>query len=82
MQVWDAVTGEQALALSGHTDSIFGIMFSPDGERLATASRDGTAKVWDAATGDELFTLASHTAEVVNVAYSRDRARLAPNKIR
>ena len=33
--------------------------WSPDGKRLATGSRDGTAKVWDAASGQELLTLKS-----------------------
>ena len=28
--------------------------FSPDGTRIVTGSRDGTAKVWDARTGQEL----------------------------
>ena len=35
--------------------------WSPDGTRLATGSRDGTAKVWDAAGGRELLTLKGHT---------------------
>jgi WD40 repeat protein len=36
------------LTLKGHTDSVLSVMFSPGGERLASASRDGTVKVWDA----------------------------------
>lgn len=30
-----------------HTDEIWGVAFSPDGQKVATASRDGTAKVLD-----------------------------------
>src|SRR5262249_44112015 len=52
--VWDARTGAQLLTLSGHRLAVF----SPDGARIVTASRDDrTAKVWDAATGAELLTL-------------------------
>ena len=28
--------------------------FSPDGQRIVTASQDGTARVWDAASGGQI----------------------------
>ena len=34
-----------------HSDAIEDICFSPDGQRIATASRDRTARVWDAVSG-------------------------------
>ena len=37
--------------LTGHTEAVWGVAFSPDGRLLATASDDGTARVWDPATG-------------------------------
>ena len=51
--------------------------WSPDGSRLATGSRDGTAKVWDAAGGQELLTLKGHTGVVTSVSWSPDGTRLA-----
>ena len=35
-------------------------VFSPDGARVVTASRDGTARLWDAATGAETAVLRGH----------------------
>jgi WD40 repeat protein len=45
------------LTLAGHTDVVYGGLFSPDETRLATSDINGVSKVWDAATGHELFTL-------------------------
>lgn len=65
------------LVLQGHADGVVSIAFSPDGIRLATASRDGTARVWDAGTGEEIFTFTRHTGVVTGVAFSPDGMRLA-----
>jgi WD40 repeat protein/transcriptional regulator with XRE-family HTH domain len=45
------------LSWSAHQSAIWALAYSEDGNRLASASDDGTAKVWDSATGEELFTL-------------------------
>jgi WD40 repeat protein len=60
------------LTLSGHTDPVRSVSFSPDGLFIATASADGTAKIWDARLGAELLTLSGHSGPVNSVAYSRD----------
>ena len=51
--------------------------FSPDGNRLASASQDQTVKVWDAQTGQETFSLKGHTDWVCSVAFRPDGKRLA-----
>src|SRR5205807_2605511 len=37
-KVWDATTGQELLSLRGHSSSVVGVVFSPDGTRLATTS--------------------------------------------
>lgn len=44
--------------------------YSPNGERLASASLDRTVKVWNAATGKCEATLQGHAGEVTSVAFS------------
>jgi WD40 repeat protein len=37
-----------------HAEAVYGAVFSPDGSRVATFSKDHTARVWDASTGEPL----------------------------
>lgn len=43
-----------AQTLTAHRDEVWHVAFSPDGRRLASASKDGTAIVWDVVDGAEL----------------------------
>jgi hypothetical protein len=75
--VWDAASGREALTLKGHTGAVSGVVFSPDGRRLASASSDQTVKLWDLATGLETLTLKAHGGHVTSVAFSPDGRLLA-----
>lgn len=62
--------------IGGHTDWYHGAAVSPDGSRLITANRDGTARLWDIASSQCLMVLRGHTGEVVRAAFMNhaDRA--------
>jgi WD40 repeat protein/serine/threonine protein kinase len=76
VEVRDAQTGQVVHTLLGHTADVTCTLFSPDGQRLATASFDRTIKLWDLVTGREVCTLRGHTAGVVSLAFSPDGRRL------
>jgi WD40 repeat protein/serine/threonine protein kinase len=62
--------------LRGHSNGIISINVSPDGERVATASDDGTARIWDIKTGRSRV-LSGHTDEVWCVRFSPDGKLIA-----
>ena len=63
--------------MKGHTDSITCVAFAPDGETVATASRDRTARLWDLAKRRESAILQGHTGAVSSVAFSPDSRLVA-----
>ncbi|MFW6641207.1 eIF2A-related protein [Nocardiopsis algeriensis] len=62
--------------LSGHTDTVRNLAWSPDGTRIATASRDGSARLWDS-RGGLLRELRGHMGMVEMASWSPDSRRLA-----
>jgi sugar lactone lactonase YvrE len=44
--------GEPLFTLAGHPKQVNAVALTPDGQRLLTASHDGSIRTWDASTGD------------------------------
>ncbi|HKR48451.1 MAG TPA: TIR domain-containing protein [Pseudonocardiaceae bacterium] len=80
-------TGNATLSttLTGHTGTVYSVVFSPDGHTLATGSDDGTVRLWnvsDPAHPTPLGQpLTGHTNGVLSVAFSPDGHTLATGSI-
>ncbi|MBD2184912.1 serine/threonine-protein kinase [Aerosakkonema funiforme] len=63
--------------LTGHSNSVNSVAFSPDGQTLASGSFDDTIKIWDIRSGKLKTTLTGHSNWVRSVAFSPDGQTLA-----
>ena len=60
------------IARMRHGDHVNAVVFSPDGGRLATASKDSTVKIWDLGNGREIRTYRGSKDPVRAIAWSKD----------
>ena len=68
---------DHKLTLEGHRDDVLAVAFSPDGNTLASGSRDRTIRLWDTETGQHKLTLDEHTSGVTCLSFSPDGNTLA-----
>lgn len=76
--LWKASGGHQLATLSGHSDWVMTVAFSPDGTRLASASTetDRDIRIWDVATGRGVRSLVGHEGAVHGLVFSSDGRHL------
>ena len=53
IRLWDMETGLHNVTLTGHTERVSAIAFSPNGELLASRTEDETIRLWNAKTGKQ-----------------------------
>jgi WD40 repeat protein len=78
-RLWDvsADVPRVKFTLDRHSDTIYRLAFDPQGQRLATASFDGTANLWNVRSGQHLRVFTGHKDQLRDVAFTPDGAFLA-----
>jgi len=64
--------GMETALYPGHTNTVTGLAWHPDGDLIATTSDDHTCIIWNPNTGKKLTTLTGHTRRVTGVAWHPD----------
>ncbi|NXX31097.1 DAW1 factor, partial [Nicator chloris] len=67
VQLWNAVTGTHIATLAGHGKEVLDVCFDYAGQRIATASADGSARVYNARTKQCIAKLEGHEDEISKV---------------
>ena len=63
--------------LIGHKYYVRSVVFSPNGEYLASGSDDSTIGVWSISSGERIKTLTGHSSPVLSVVFSPNGEYLA-----
>jgi WD40 repeat protein len=81
VRVWNWRTGQPIRVMTGHTDLVDSVAFSPDGTQLVTSGNDKTIRLWEVATGRLIRTLSGHTGHVYGAAFSPDGRYIASTSL-
>jgi WD40 repeat protein len=78
LKLWSVADGTLVRPVpDAHSDTVFGVSFSVDGQYLASGSADKFVKVFEVATGRFLKSFEGHTNHVLDVAWQSDGKTLA-----
>jgi WD40 repeat protein len=76
VQIWDVEKKTLARAIPLSTDSIYGVSFSPEGDRIACGGADKSVRLLNVADGKELFKFDNHSDWIFATTFSVDGKRV------
>ncbi len=78
IKVFDVADGKLIVDIkNGHSDTVFGVSFSPDDKKLATCAADKFVKTFELPSGKFLKSFEGHTHHVLGVGWKADGKLLA-----
>jgi WD40 repeat protein len=72
IKLWEIKSGNCLKTFEGHTNWVFSVAFSPNGDTVVSGSHDQSVKLWNVKTGKCLSTFTGHEHLVSSVAFSFD----------
>lgn len=78
VKIFEVGTWKQIMEVkAGHSDTVYGVSFAPDGKKIATCSADKFIKVWEIPSAKFLKSFEGHTHHVLDVGWTSDGKLLA-----
>ncbi len=78
IKIFDVASGKLVVDIkNGHSDTVFGVSFSPDDKKLATCAADKFVKTFEVPSGKFLKSFEGHTHHVLGVGWKADGKLLA-----
>src|SRR5438552_1137043 len=72
VRLWAVNTGQGLNVFEGHSNFVWSVAFSPDGQTLASGSADHSIRLWDVSNRQCFQTLQGHTNWVFVLGFSPD----------
>ena len=69
--VWEWQSESFILKQQGHFNNMRVVVYSPDGQNLATGGEDGKVKLWSSQSSFCFVTFSEHTAAVTGLAFTQ-----------
>ncbi|NET53921.1 MAG: WD40 repeat domain-containing protein, partial [Merismopedia sp. SIO2A8] len=69
--------GKLLQIFKGHQDGVNSVAFSPDGNKIASGSKDSTVRLWNLNQGKLFKTLGEHSKQVNSVSFSHNGKLIA-----